>query len=78
MSHKKKESWRIVVGIVSAAFIVFMWIDKDVLTMFATMPKEQVFPLAATTVAVTLIKVVVVVGLILLVKWIVDKIKRRK
>ena len=46
-----------------------MWVEKDVMTIYATMPKEQVVPLIATTIAVSLIKVAAITGGILLIKW---------
>ena len=39
------------------------------------MPKEQVNPLIATTIAVSLIKVAAITGGILLIKWIISKVK---
>ncbi len=74
---KKKEPWRIIVGIISIAFIVYMWMKKDIMTIYATMPKEQVAPLIATTIAVSLIKVVVIAGGILLIKWVIHKFKNK-
>lgn len=74
---KKKELWRIVVGIISIAFIVYMWVENDIITIYTTMPKEQVVPLIATTILVSLIKVGVISGAILLIKWIVEKIAKK-
>ena len=73
----KKEPWRIVVGIFAIAFIVYMWIKKDIMTTYATMPQEQVIPLIATTIAVSFFKVVVVTGGILLIKWVISKINKK-
>ena len=75
--NKKKEPWRIIVGIISIAFIVYMWVEKDIMTIYTTMPKEQVVPLIATTIAVSLIKVVAIAGGILLIKWIIGKSKNK-
>jgi len=58
-------------------FIVFIWIKNDVVSIYTTMPKEQVGPLIATTILVSLIKVAVIAGGILLIKWIVGKIKKK-
>ena len=78
MQNKKKiEPWRILAFIVSAAFIVFMWAKKDVAAIYATMPKEQIAPLIVTTILVTLFKVLVITGVLLLIKWIVSKIRNR-
>ncbi len=78
MNNSKKEPWRIIVGILSIAFIIFMWVKKDIVTIYSTMPKEQVFPMIVTTIAVTLVKVLLISALILLVKWGVGKIKGGK
>ena len=75
--NKKKEPWRIIVFIIAVLFIVFMWVKNDVVSIYTTMPKEQVVPLIATTVAVSLIKVGTIAGVVFLIKWIVSKIKRK-
>ena len=46
--------------------------------IYTTMPKEQVVPLIVTTILVSLIKVAAIAGGVLLIKWIVSKIKRSK
>lgn len=71
----KKEPWRIAVGIISILFIIFMWVRKDILTIYTTMPKEQIVPLIATTVAVSVMKVAIITSVVLLVKWIIKKVK---
>ena len=75
MKRNKKEPWRIVAGILSILYIIFMWIKKDIANIYATMPQEQIVPLVTTTILVTLVKVVVLTGIILLVKWVFHKIK---
>ena len=76
MNNKKKEPWRKIVFIISVLFIVFMWIKKDIVSIYTSMPAEQVVPLIVTTIAVSLIKVAAIAGGILLIKWIVSKIKK--
>lgn len=76
-NKKKKEPWRIVVFILSVLFLVFMWIKNDILTIYTTMPEEQIIPLIATTIAVFLIKVAAFAGIITLIKWIIGKIKTK-
>ena len=71
----KKEPWRIVVGIISVIFIIFMWIKNDIISIYTTMPKEQIVPLIATTVAVSVLKVAIITSVVLLVKWIIKKVK---
>lgn len=73
---KKKEPWRIIVFIISVLYIVFMWIKKDIVAIYGAMPAEQVAPLIATTVAVSLIKVAAITGGVLLLKWIISKVKK--
>ena len=74
---KKREPWRIIVGIIAIVFIVYMWVKKDIMTIYTTMPKEQVAPLIATTIAVSFIKVAAITGGILLIKWIISKFKNK-
>lgn len=77
-NKRKREPWRIIVFIISILFIAFMWVKNDVVSIYATMPEEQVVPLIATTILVSLIKVAAIAGGVLLIKWIVGKIKRSK
>ena len=70
----KNKNWRIAAFIIAIVYIAYMWIRKDVASTFLAMPKEEALPLVATTIAVTLLKVVVLAGIILLVKWAAKKI----
>ncbi len=74
-NRRKREPWRIAVFIISVLFIVFMWIKNDIVSIYTSMPKEQVAPLIATTVGVSLVKVAVIAGGILLLKKIIGKKK---
>ena len=74
--NKKKEPWRMIVFIISVVYIVFMWVKKDIADIYATMPAEQVAPLIATTIAVSLIKVAAIAGAVLLIKWVIGKVKK--
>ena len=76
--NKKKEPWRIIVGLIAILYIVYMWIEKDIAAIYSTMPKEQVLPLIATTVVVSLVKVCAIAGAILLIKWLAGKLTGRK
>ena len=71
----KKEPWRIIVGVISIAYIVFLWIRKDILSVYAAMPGEQVNPLIFTTIAVSVMKVAAIAGIILLMKWLTSKLR---
>ena len=65
------------VFILAIAFIVFMWLKKDVAAIYATMPEEDIAPIIVTTIAVSLLKVAAIAGVVLLVKWIIAKSKRK-
>lgn len=75
---KKKEPWRIIVGVLAIAFIIYTWIDKDILAVYGTMPKEQMIPMVATIIVVTLVKVAAITLGILLIKWIIKRFINRK
>lgn len=77
MKNNKKEPLRIILFSISLLYIVFTWVKKDLLTIYTTMPAEQVVPVIATTIAVSLMKVAVIAGGVFLVKWIVNKRKRK-
>ena len=72
----KKEPWRVVAFIISVLFIVLMWVKNDIVVIYTTMPSEKVFPLIVTTIAVSLIKVAAIATCVLLIKWIIGKIKK--
>ena len=76
-NDRKIEPWRIVVGILSIAFIIFLWVKNDIVSTLAAMPKEQAIPLIVTTVVVSVVKVAVIAGVILLAKWVIGKIKSK-
>lgn len=77
MNSKKKEHWRIMLGIASILYIIFMWIKKDIAGIYNTMPAEQVVPLIATTIGVTAVKVAALAVIVLLMKWIISKRKNK-
>ena len=72
----KKEPWRILVGVLAIGWIVYMWVKKDIVSLYATMSPEQILPLVVTNVAVTLLKVIGIAAVILLVKWLAGKLKK--
>lgn len=78
MEGKKKELWRVVLAIISVIFIIFMWVKKDIAAIYSTVPKEHLASIIITTIAVTLIKVIGITVVILLIKWIVSKIKNKE
>ncbi len=66
------------VGIAAVAFIVYNWVKKDVAAQFAAMPAADMLPILITSVAVTAVKVALLAGAVLLVKWLVGKFQARK
>ena len=72
---KKPGIWRIVAATISAMYIAYMWAEKDILSIYSSMPQELAAPLIVTTVAVSLLKVAGVAGLVLLLKWLLGKFK---
>ena len=76
MNNQKKEPWRIVVAIISIIFIIYMWVEKDILAIYSSMPPEDALPLAVTTVVVSVVKVALLTVGILLIKWIAGKFRK--
>ena len=76
MKDQKREPWRIIVAIISIVFIIYMWVEKDIVAIYSSTPAEQALPLAVTTVAVSVLKVALMTVGILLIKWLVGKIKK--
>ena len=54
-----------------------MWVKKDIVSIYTTMPKEQVLPLIVTTVAVALLKVAAIAAAVLLVKLLASKFRSK-
>ena len=73
----KKAPWRYVVGLLSAAFIVYLWSEKDVAGIYGDLPKEDLVPLLTVNVAVTLLKVVGIAAVVWLVRWLIAKLNKR-
>ena len=73
----KKAPWRYVVGLLSAAFIVYVWSTKDIAGQYAGMPKEELVPLITVNVAVTLLKAVGIAAVVWLVRWLIAKLNKR-
>ena len=77
MREKKREPWRIVAAIAALVFIVYTWVDKDILSAYADLPREQLLPMIVTTAAVTLLKVAALTGGILLIRWLIGKCRKK-
>ena len=74
----KKEPWRLVVGILSVLFIVFLWVKNDIIEIYASAPKETLVPMLVTTVAVSLLKLACITGILVFVNWLIRKIKNKR
>ena len=76
MQKKKKEPWRIGAFLAGAAAIVWMFAKKGITITLATLPREQALPMIVTTVAVSLLKVALLAGILLLAKWLLGKLRK--
>ena len=65
-------------AVAAIAYILYMWIKKDIVSIYEAMPAEQITPMIVTTVAVSLLKVAAIAGVILLIKWSIGKVKTAK
>ena len=57
--------------------MVSVAIKKGIVISIATMPKEQLLPLFATNVAVTLFKIAGIAAVVLAVKWLIEKVHNK-
>lgn len=73
-NNNKKGPLKWIIGLLSVGFILFVWIKKDLLAIYSSLPQEEVLPVLATTVATTLLKFALLAGVIYLFKWIGSKI----
>ena len=72
----KKEPWRYAVAAVSVIFIIYMWMRKNLVSVYAELPPEQLLPVVVTSVAVSLVKVAGIAALVLAAKWLLKKLKK--
>ena len=72
----KKEPWRYVVSGLAFAYIIFLWVRKDIGSIRASMPAERLLPMAVISIGVTALKVALIAGGVFLVKWILSKLKK--
>lgn len=78
MKSRKPEPRRIIVGLISIIFIIIMWGKKDIATFYGTLPTEELLPVILTSVAVTLIKILIIAAAVFVFKWSIGKINKRK
>ena len=74
---KKIAPWRIIAAVISVGYILYMWTEKDIASIYATVPEEQIFPIVATTIAVAVGKITLVAVGVIFLKWIMKKLKNR-
>ena len=72
----KKELWRYLVFGLAVAYIIYMWVSKSIGDSWASMLPDQLLPMAVTSAAVTAVKIIAIAGGILLLKWILTKLKK--
>ena len=75
---KKKEPWRLIVGIIAIAYIAYTWVEKDIFTSLTAVSGEQALPMAATSMAVTFAKVAIMAAIIFVIKWLTGKGKGKQ
>ena len=75
--RKKPEPWRIVVFALAILWIIFMWVRKDLASIGTAVPREQLLPLLATTLGVSLLKAAAIAGAVLFLKWLAGKSKNK-
>ena len=69
----KKEPWRWAVFGLAVAYILYMFISKS---GGGSLASGELLPMAVTSIAVTAVKVIAIAGCILLLKWILSKLKK--
>ena len=78
MKKQKKQPCRIFVFFLSIVFIVWLWIKKDIASIYEAVSREQALSLIITGVGVSLFKILFIAGAVLLLKWIFSKLSKRK
>ena len=76
MKNWKNEPWRLLVGLASIAYILFLWTKKDIGGIYSGLFQEDVIPLVATTLLVSLVKMAAIAGILLFVRWIIKKCRK--
>ena len=67
---------RMVLFGLGVVWIAAMWAKKDIAAAYSTLPPEQLLPVLVTTIGVTLLKIGAMAGGILLLRWIIGKIRQ--
>lgn len=74
MSEKTKKILRYIIGFISIVVIIYMWNDVDV----SNYTREDAIPLIVTSVVVSFIKALMISTVIIIVKVIINKIKKKE
>ena len=72
---KKKEPWRILVGVSSIICIIFLWARKDFASACAALSPDRLIPVIVISVAITSIKVIGSAAAVFLIRWLIKKFK---
>lgn len=77
-NNKKKEPWRIAVFIISVVYVIYMWVRKDIIEIITTIPKEDMMPVLIMTIIIYVIKIGIISGILILLKWLYGKLIKGK
>ena len=77
MKKRKIEPWRIIVFIIGVIFIIYLFLSKNNDADVA-LSAEQALPALITNIAVTVVKFVIIAGVVFLGKFVIGKIKNNK
>lgn len=69
MNENTKRPMRIVIGILAAAYIVYMLVRTDIVAILSTMPADRLLPIFVICMVFLLIKFVFQRGIAFLIKW---------
>lgn len=70
---KKIEPRRLVLGLASFAYIIFLWVKKNVAGAWSSLSTEALLPVILTSVAVSALKIVAIAAVVFLVRWLISK-----
>ncbi len=77
MKRRRIEPWRIVVAVISFWVIILMWARKDIVSILGTVSGKDAIPMIMTSLAVSLVKVLLIAAAVFVVRWIVSKIQNK-
>ena len=74
---KKIEPWRLVLGLVSIVYIVYMWVKKDIAGIWGSLAKEELLPIVLTSTAVSVLKIAAIAAVVFLARWLIRKFSKK-